>query len=80
MSSVGAVGAETNNLEQHTSCPVERKTPLYKEGGQETHSLGSSPQVPRSLDSGGILGREGPGPPVCVRGKAAGTPGPCVLL
>lgn len=24
-------GTETNNLEQHTPCLVERKTPLYKE-------------------------------------------------
>lgn len=27
----GGGGAETNNLEQHTPCLVERKTPLYKE-------------------------------------------------
>lgn len=28
---LGGGGAETNNLEQHTPCLVERKTPLYKE-------------------------------------------------
>lgn len=72
------VEAETNNLEQHTSCLVERKTPLYKERGQEIHSLGSSPQVPRGLDSRGILRREGPGASGLHKGKD--TPDSCVLL